>query len=344
MTEIPACFKTLTFCHQSRLRWAFCRIAGNVVSYGARLAKAPARALAALRERVPSEVDAPITPASPTFISAAAAPASAVSPCLPTDSTVHQSSSPQGRAPMEHPTAFARLHLPADTLQGAQPSPANSSSATAHKTDEHMVLGPAISSPLDQMTDERTEGDLSLQDGDMASLLMGIHAHWDQQEQMPAEEAGVCDSLSSLKPPHAAPAFRSPTSPPVARSTPQQLAARTPGSHATASADLSPEQASSAILPVHDGMASTGAFSQPSSGRPGPRALANSGVRLLSRTAGAGVRTAGAGVRSAARFVSTPIAAARRRYFPIGKQYYIFPSAIAPVAAGEQGSACHWAL
>ena len=41
-----------------------------------------------------------------------------------------------------------------------------------------------------------------------------------------------------------------------------------------------------------------------------------------------GAGLAGAGVRRAARFASVPFRAAQRRYFPIGRQLYLFPDAV----------------
>lgn len=201
---------------------------------------------------------------------------------------------------MEHPSAFARLRTDADDLQGCQPL-GEAAAAQAGTNGEDK-----LSAAAEVLEAEAAVGNASLQDGDMASLLMGIKG-WEQQQL--DDQPGVL--AGSLVTPDTAPSERS---------RPPQASCGPP------SAD-----APSAGAPASEPRAAVAGSGR----RAFQRTLASSGVQLLSRTAGAGVRTARAGVRSAARLAGGPLAAARRHYHPIGRQLYIYPWTVAPVAAGE---------
>ena len=226
--------------------------------------------------------------------------------------------------PLDNPGLFSRLQIPEDAAQGglSQPVAQQSRAGAASNGAAASIAANNIVSTTATGSIDADEGDVSLQDGDMASLLMGIRTQWEQQQQQPEQNPeSSTPPLSALALPDTAP---TPRSTPVLSSS--SSSAPPQGLHLEGPIDTSEELSFDAEPTV---------ASRGSGFRPGPRALASSAGMLLSRTAGASVRTAGAGVRTAARLVGTPIAAARRRYFPIGKQYYIFPTAVAPVAAGD---------
>lgn len=195
-------------------------------------------------------------------------------------------------------------------------------------------------------TASKASGNASLYDEDVTSLLLGLTA--EERASLAGRNAPAASSEGSMPAEMATPAAAlppkptsSPASEPDLRTSSAAAASSTPQQPYTARGSKSPRlsdklpaaELARSLIPASIEPPAAAASSKPRAGQ-----LANSGVQLISRTAGAGVRSASAGVRSAARFMGTPITAARRQYFPIGRHLYIFPWAVAPVAAGEKFS------